>query len=291
MKKLPLYAIMALLLVYSAHASCYDSDAGPKNLAEPARYIGIDGYVTEGNTTYYDSCISRKGGTEIEKGLWIREYYCDSNNHVDYEDYFCPGHYYVECLKAHKAAACDDYSGPSDYNETTATAATNNTNTSTTAAASNNQSNTSNVSAASANCGDKKINHGEECDPPGKECYTKSFLQGVCDFNCMCDSSLTPDLFKRLNASLNKKENDANAVTAAVTFSVNDTKAAEENTGVSNKEAAAITGSAVDPLSSLIKEARKPSEDFSDSIGIRITSAITSVVMSIWYVLMNAIGG
>ena len=44
-------------------------------------------------------------------------------------------------------------------------------------------------------------------------------------------------------------------------------------------------------INELIKEAKQPSEDFSDSFGIKITSAITGAVMSIWNILMNAIGG
>ena len=290
MKKTISCAILFVLFAAFASAACYDSDDGPKNLATPARYLGIDGFVTEGNTTYYDTCVSRKGGSELDNGLWLREYYCGNNGDVDYEDYFCPSYYYVECLKVHKAAACDDYSGPSDYNETTVTNTTNTTNTSTNSA--NNQASTSNASAVSVNCGDGKVNHGEDCDPPGKECYTKRFLQGVCDFSCICDSSLTPNLFKRLNASMHKEEDQANAITATVTFEVNESKEVKQEAEVSkNDTSSMITGAASDPLSNLIKDARKPSEDFSDSIGIKITSAITNVVMSFWAVLMNVIGG
>jgi hypothetical protein len=291
MKKLALYTVLALLLVCSAYAACYDSDDGPKNLNTPARYLGIDGFVTEGNTTYYDVCVSRKGGSELEDSLWIREYYCDSNGNVDYEDYFCPSHYYVECLTFNKAAACDDYSGPDDYNETSATTnTTNNTNTT----AVNNQTNASNVTAISLNCGDGKVNNGEDCDPPGKTCYTKSFLDGVCDFNCLCDASLTPELFKRLNQSLHEEEDDEDTGTATVSFAVNQTKEEAKDASESTKNTSAgITGAAVaaDPIDSLLKEARAPSEDFSDSIGIKITSAITDFVMGFWNILMNMIGG
>lgn len=296
MKKLLLYSVLALLLVYSAYAACYDSDDGPNNLNTPARYLGIDGYVTEGNTTYYDSCLTREGGIVQDDGNWIREYYCDSNDNMAYKDYFCPSHYYVECLLVHKAAACDDYSGPSDYNETSTTANTTNTTNTSTAnnTTSNNQTNTTNTTAAPLNCGDGKVNNDEDCDPPGKSCYTKGFLEGVCDFNCLCDASLTPELFKRLNQSLHEEEDDEAAGTATVSFEVNQTEEEPEETIKSTKnESVGITGAAVaaDPLDNLLKEARKPSEDFSDSIGIKITSAITDFVMGFWNILMNIIGG
>lgn len=294
MKKLVLYSVLALLLVCTAYADCYDSDDGPKNLDTPARYLGIDGFVTEGNTTYYDSCLTRKGGIVQDDGNWIREYYCNSSGSMAYKDYFCPSYYYVECLKINKAAACDAYSGPSDYNETSTTANTTNITNSTSTTnttASNNQTNSSNVAAAPLNCGDGKVNNGEDCDPPGKKCYTKSFLEGVCDFNCLCDPSLTPSLFKRLNSSLNEEEENDTA--AVVTFEVNQTEKKTEEKSESTKNASsAITGSAVaDPIDNLLKEARAPSEDFSDSIGIKITSAITDVVMVFWNILMSIIGG
>jgi len=289
MKKIILYSLLLVLLTVSVSAACYDSDDGPKNLATPARYLGIDGFVTEGNTTYYDACVSRKGGTPLDDSLWIREYYCDNNGDVAYEDYFCPSHYYVECLTVHKAAACDDYSGPADYNETSAINTTNTTNTTN----ATNTTNQTNTTKRPVNCGDKKVEFGEECDPPGKDCYTKALTKGVCDFNCICDPSLTPELFKSLNRSINKV-NDSNEVTASVTFEANDTGAVpfvEDVKEIKNTTSGITGGVSIDPVTDLIKEAKKPTEDFSDSIGIKITSAITSAVMSVWNMLMNVIGG
>ncbi len=281
-KQLLIYAILAVLLTFSVNAACYDSDDGPKNLDTPARYIGIDGFVTEGNNaTYYDACVSREGGSEIDDGLWIREYYCDNNGNMDYEDYFCPSHYYVECLKVHKAAACDSYSGPADYNETTTTQ----TNTTNTTNATNTTTNQTNTTTIPINCGDKKVEFGEECDPPGKECYTKALTKGVCDFNCGCDPAMTPELFRNLNKSLNKKEEE-NTTTASVNFNVTETKTVKEN-----KTPAITGGIIINPIDDLIKEAKQPSENFGDSVGIKITSAITKAVMRVWNIIMNVIGG
>ena len=275
MKKLLLFTLFAILLASIAYADCYDSDAGPTDLDHPARYIGIDGFVTEGNDTYYDSCVIRKGGDETNESNWIREYYCDKDGDMDYIDYFCPSYHYKECLTVHKAAACDDYTGPADYNETV--------------------QNTTNTTAANQtinktvpkNCGDKKVNFGEDCDPPGKECYTKGFLKGVCDFTCVCDSSLTPDLFKKLNATLNEDEEEKEIEDTKITFTVNETK--EE---IKINKTPKITGAAAsDPLNQLIEEAKEPPEDFSDSFGIKITSAITDVVMKVWDLIMGIIGG
>jgi hypothetical protein len=285
MKKTWLYFVLTIILVSSAYAACYDSDDGPKNLDQPARYIGTDGFVTEGNTTYYDTCVNREGGNEVNDSNWVREYYCDHNGNMDYEDYFCPSYHYVECLTFHKSAACDDYSGPSDYNETntsttTTTNTTNTTNTTTT-------QNTTTTITTPENCGDGKVNLDEECDPPGKECYTKSFLSGVCNFNCVCDSSLTMDLFKKLNNTLKQEETEENK-SASITFEVNDT----EPEVVENISAPEITGAvSTDHIDDLIKTAREPPEDFSDSFGIKITSAITRNVMKVWNLLMNLIGG
>jgi len=287
MKKIILYITLAILIASFAHADCYDSDDGPKNLNTPARYLGIDGFVTEGNNTYYDSCVTRNGGVETNDSNWIREYYCD-NGRMDYEDYFCPNYYYVECLTVHKAAACDDYSGPADYNETTQTNTTNTTTTNTT----NTTSNTSFTNTStSVNCGDKKVELGEDCDPPGKNCYTKSFNEGICDFSCTCDSSMTRDMFNRLNQTLNEeKEAEDDAV---ITFTVNKT---EENktevVTIKENKTTELTGAiTADPINDLIKDAKEPPQDFSDSFGIKITSAITSVVMSIWNLIMGLIGG
>ncbi|MBD3304071.1 hypothetical protein GF343_02920 [Candidatus Woesearchaeota archaeon] len=290
MKKTMLYSVLFILLSLSVSAACYDSDDGPENLATPARYLGIDGFVTQGNTTYYDSCISRKGGTEMDDSLWIREYYCDNNSDVAFEDYFCPGHYYVECLTVHKAAACDDYSGPADYNETSAVNTTNTTNTTAPVNSSNTTSNQSSTTIKPVNCGDYKVEFGEECDPPGNDCYTKALTKGVCDFNCICDPSLTPELFKSLNRSVNQ-EDSSNEITASATFEANDSDSEPVVKEAKNTSSGITGGITIDPVADLIKEAKKPSEDFSDSIGIKITSAITSAVMSIWNILMSAIGG
>lgn len=292
--------LLAVLLAFSVSAACYDSDDGPKNLATPARYLGSDGFVTEGNTTYYDTCVSRAGGSEIDDGLWIREYYCDNSGRVAFEDFFCPSHYYVECLTVHKAAACDDYSGPADYNETSAvntTATANTTNTTSQGNITNTTSGQSNASRP-VNCGDKKVEFGEECDPPGKDCYTKAMTKGICDFSCECDASLTPALFKKLNQSMNQEEQASSEITAAVTFDIQNTT--EEGTGAvqevkaerKNRTTAGITGGAVtDPLDDLLDEARSPAPDFDDSVGIKITRAITGVVMSVWNVFSSLLGG
>ena len=285
MKKIILFYIVAILLASFAYADCYDSDDGPKNLNTPARYLGSDGFVTEGNNTYYDSCITRKGGVEINDSNWIREYYCD-NGRMDYEDYFCPDHHYVECLTFNKAAACDDYRGPADYNETTTQ--TNTTNTTNTTA--NTTSSTQPTNTTPVNCGDKKVELGEDCDPPGKNCYTPAFQEGICDFSCTCDSSMTRDMFNRLNQTLNEEKAEDDAV---ITFTVNETK--ENKTEVvtikENKTSEITAAVTADPINDLIKDAKEPPQDFSDSFGIKITSAITSVVMSVWNLIMGLIGG
>jgi hypothetical protein len=288
MKKILLYSMMAILLLSLAHADCYDSDDGPKNLDTPARYLGIDGFVTEGNNTYYDVCVTRNNGVEINSSNWVREYYCD-NNQMESRDYFCPTYYYTECLTVHKAAACDDYRGPSDYNETSAntTSTTNTTNTTTTTTQTNTASNTT----TSINCGDKKVELGEKCDPPGKNCYTDAFQEGICDFSCSCDSSMTRDMFNRLNQTLTEEKEEETNDSSIITFTVNDTK--DDTTKIISKNSTPqITGALVlDPIDDLIKKAKEPPKDFSDSFGIKITSAVTTAVMSIWNLIMNLIGG
>ena len=286
MKKISLYFVLAVILVSSVYASCYDSDDGPKNLDQPARYIGADGFVTKGNTTYYDSCINRQGGNEVNDSNWIREYFCDENGDVDYVDYFCPSYNYVECLTFHKAAACDDYSGPADYNETNTSITTTNTTNTT-----SNNTVTNTTAAIPLNCGDGKVNLDEDCDPPGKACYTKSFLSGICNFNCVCDSSLTLDLFKKLNNTLNQEEFIETPEIASVTFETED-EIEDLFVAESNNSVPEITGSAVvDPIDVLIKQAKEPPENFEDSFGIKITSAITSGVMVVWNLVMTLIGG
>ncbi|MBW3001901.1 hypothetical protein KY338_01930 [Candidatus Woesearchaeota archaeon] len=286
-KQVLIYTIITILLAVFASAACYDSDDGPQNLDTPARYLGMDGFVTVGNTTYYDSCVNRQGGNEVNDSNWIREYYCDDNGDVAYEDYFCPSYYYVECLTFHKAAACDDYSGPSDYNETNASSSANTTNATNTTA--NNQTNTT---TTPVNCGDNKVEFGEECDPPGKNCYTKAATKGVCDFNCACDPALTPELFKSLNRTLNQEKDTE--VTSSVNFEIENITqetVVEEVKEVKNTTPAITGGITIDPINDLIKEAKQPGEDFSDSFGIKITSAITKAVMGVWNILMNLIGG
>jgi len=300
MKKTIIYLITAILLISSAYAACYDSDDGPKNLNTPARYLGIDGFVTKGNTTYYDSCVTRNNGVEINSSNWVREYYCD-NDEVKYRDYFCPTYYYVECLTVHKAAACDDYSGPSDYNETSVNASstnntTNTTNSSNNSSGSSESNNSSNATITPDTCGNDKVDLGEDCDPPGKNCYTSAFQEGICDFSCLCDSSMTRDMFNRLNQTINEdKEEQDEDNSSVIAFSMNNSEESDVNSGAnafSENKTPEITGAFVaDPIDDLIKEAKKPPENFEDSWGIKFTSAVTSVVMLGWNLLISLIGG
>lgn len=300
MKKIILLYIISILLASFAYADCFDSDDGPKNLNTPARYLGIDGFVTKENTTYYDSCVTRNNGIEVNSSNWVREYYCD-NDEVKFRDYFCPTYYYVECLTVHKAAACDDYSGPSDYNETSINASSTNNTSSTTNSSNNtnsssNSNNSSNTAIIPDTCGNQKVDLREDCDPPGKTCYTSAFQEGICDFSCLCDSSMTRDMFDRLNQTINQDAEEQDEDNSSViAFSINDTKENTADSSVkvfSENKTPEITGSFVaDPINDLIKEAKEPPENFEDSWGIKITSAITSVVMVGWNLLMGLIGG
>lgn len=156
MKKIILF-ILCLVLVSSVclAAICDDTD--------DERDYDRKGKVKYGITEEWDRCVMGPNAeVQVETSLYLMEYYCTKDDKRDHEVVDCSRHGFARCYQG----AC--IGGESDTDNQTAQ-----------------------VLQELPKCGDKKLNQpGEECDPPGKICYTESFAAGICNDFCACDVKL-----------------------------------------------------------------------------------------------------
>jgi hypothetical protein len=153
MRKLPIIVVMLLLSAAAVIAvECTDTDNGPTSTSKPDPFIGERGVVKYGIMEKADTCISNQDGYHLEGGIWLREYFCANvSGEVQrtYEDYDCTRYGYTICNEG----KCTGKTGTGS-------------------------SSTPRV-ATGPSCGNKKVDSGEQCDPPDSICYLNDVI-GIC---------------------------------------------------------------------------------------------------------------
>jgi hypothetical protein len=156
MRKIIAYIFCILFLVSFASADlCKESDDG-KDYAE-------SGYVKYGVTQYDDVCVT-SAEIDIRKteSFFLKEYYCDDDERK---------HEIVECSRE-GFDSCEDGRCVSDSSQDSSQPAV--------------------PVYTGPECGNKKIETGEDCDPPTKICYVGSDI-GLCSETCKCEIKIFSD--------------------------------------------------------------------------------------------------
>ncbi len=153
MRKLAVIVALFLLLGSSAAfaVECIDSDDGPTERNRPEPYIAEKASVSYGLSEKFDECVSNEDGYHLDPSNWVREYYCQNVSDIVqrvYIDYDCVRYGYTGCA-----------GGKCIGKNATKT--------------------TTHVDTGPA-CGNKRVDPGEQCDPPDKICYDTSGNIGIC---------------------------------------------------------------------------------------------------------------
>ncbi len=280
---LALVVFMILCSTITYAGTCTDTDGGPINIGSPTKFIGIFGSVDYGTGPKEDYCVSRLGGSFVSSGEWVREYFCDGDR-IDSEDYECKDYNYASCVNGTcvnytgTQAALDDIGAPAAENY--------------------------------SNCGNKKLDGKEECDPPGKVCMISGGGMGTCTNQCKCIKSVQNQTVSNETASQNQTIqltiNASNATggnqsaAAKLTF---ETKAAgdaavekpvveSEESGKEKTEGYSTpTGAIPADIQEIIEETDAEIEELANSPMIKITSAITAAMMKVWSLFSGLFGG
>jgi len=155
-------------------------------------------------------------------------------------------------------------------------------------------------------CGNNATEMGEDCDPPGKKCYTPDFLEGKCTQDCMCMEYSGPACH---NGFLETGEDcEMNSDCPAFHYCNNNckciAKVADYNVSESYKEVEENSSEEKSPENKSFEEIKEETdkkikkkyyyenytvnesffekEDFEGSAGIKITAAITNAVESVF---------
>ncbi len=236
-----LFIILILPLMAFAELTCEDSDSGPEDVTKPLPFITKAGTVKTLNDTKGDFCIEKEGSNELEQeSLWVREYYCYAGKAKNH-DYQCFAYGYTKCKMTEGIGKCVEGLNSLDDSADNAKA--------------DEPKENASEKSSTRNCGDDKVQQGEDCEPPEKLCVTKNDEPGVCSAFCIC----IPYEFKSGNAT---KPN--------VTVE-------EVNVSISNK---------TDKDVEISKDTQKVLEDikddrplkFNESIGYKLTKGVTDAV-------------
>ena len=182
--------LVCLILVSGfayAESLCTDSDDGQNYAHKGATKYGI--------TSEEDRCVlGPKADVRTETSLYLKEYFCaDDTRKSDIVD--CSREGYERC---YQGACMGGKKGATANNGTNVTLPPN-----------------------LPKCGDDKVNSlTEQCDPPGKICYTETFDIGICSATCQCDVKL-----KAEGGQINKTAGNA---TTNATAQTNATQPKEE---------------------------------------------------------------
>ncbi len=153
MRKLAVIVALCLLLCSSVAfaVECIDSDDGPTERNRPEPYIAEKASVSYGLSEKFDECVSNEEGYHLDPSNWVREYYCQNVSDVVqrvYTDYDCLRYGYTGCA-----------GGKCIGKNATKT--------------------TTHVDTGPV-CGNKRVDPGEQCDPPDKICYDANSNIGQC---------------------------------------------------------------------------------------------------------------
>lgn len=163
-----------------ADSLCTDNDDGRNYAHKSTTKYGI--------TSEEDRCVlGPKADVRTETSMYLKEYFCaEDTRKSDIVD--CSREGYERC---YQGACVGGKKGASTSNGTNYT-----------------------LPPELPQCGDKKVNSvGEQCDPPGKICYTETFDIGLCSAACKCDVKLKAEggiVNKTENATANETQPAAN---------------------------------------------------------------------------------
>jgi hypothetical protein len=157
------WQILLLIVLLSSVVlaqECTDTDGGGAKGSDAA--LMTKGEVKYGLTTQVDTCLTSEDGVSTASGIWLKEYYCSSNQRMSHE-YDCVKYGYDKC----QDGECVGGSSSSSSSGTNATP----------------------VPQPKNYCGNKirEKDKGEECDPPNSICFGKSTQEyGTCQADCTC---------------------------------------------------------------------------------------------------------
>lgn len=157
MKKSIAYIICVLFLVsFVSGDLCTESDNGKE--------YDEQGYVKYGVTRYEDLCVlSPDTDLRVEEGQYLKEYYCTDDDQRDHKIVDCTREGFDKC----KAGECVGSQSSSSSHTTTPV-------------------------YTGPECGNKKVETGETCDPPTKICYVGSDI-GLCSATCQCEIKISSE--------------------------------------------------------------------------------------------------
>jgi len=154
-----------------------------------------------------------------------------------------------------------------------------------------------------AACGNNATEMGEDCDPPGKKCYTADFLEGKCTQDCMCMEYTGPACH---NGFLETGEdcemdsdcpafhycnNDCRCIAKLADYNVSNIEELEEieeevSENRSFEEIKKETDKKIKQKyyyeNYTVNESFFEKEDFENAPGIKITAAVTNAVESLF---------
>lgn len=272
---------LAFILVFSsiAYAACTDTDGGPINPTKPAKFIGIFGTVDYGTGPKEDYCVSRLGGSFVKSGEWVREYYCDGDR-IDSDDYECKNYDYASCVNG----TCINYTGTQAALDDVGTPPAENY----------------------SNCGNKKLDGKEECDPPGKVCMIAGGGMGTCTNQCKCvqQSQNQTATQNKTNITMQNQTmqillnaTSENKSTAKLAFETKEEEKPVIESQESNEEKekeetpGTPTGAIPADIQEIMDDTDKEIEELANSPMIKITSAISNAVMKILSFFSGLFGG
>ncbi|MBD3361872.1 hypothetical protein GF358_03715 [Candidatus Woesearchaeota archaeon] len=164
-------------------------------------------------------------------------------------------------------------------------------------------------------CGNSAIEMGEECDPPGKKCYTPDLLEGKCTAECMCREYTGPACGNTFIETGEDCESDSDcpalhycnadcrciakiAAAENITKETPEKEIEEEKEVIEQRSFEEIQKQVEEEIEKkytveeyVVNESYFKAEHFNESIGIKITGAVTKVAESLFGKLFDLIRG
>ncbi len=163
-RQLSLIIPIFIILIPPIMALCEEDDGGPSDLSKLVPYIAEGGITQSDSEQKGDFCVDEEGGLNMEtESLYLREFYC-RNGIVKSIDVMCMDFGYTKCRMENGFGACVNKVGSSD----------------------NKDSADASKDSSVRHCGNKRVEVGEDCDPPDRLCVAGNGNPGVCSPFCTC---------------------------------------------------------------------------------------------------------